>query len=174
MAKSRQQKEDIVNSLAEKIKDAKSGVVSSYRGLDVKSTEDLRSKCRDEELEIFSIKQTLLSIALEKAGYADFNLDGADGIVTITLGYQDEVAPSRVLYDFSKAHEALKLHNGILEGQAIEQEVVMNLAQLPSKDELLAKAVGSMKAPINGFAGVLSGTLRGFVQVLNQIQEQKS
>jgi large subunit ribosomal protein L10 len=173
MAKSKQSKEQVVQELIGKLKNAKSVAVTSYRGLDVNSTQALRAKCREENVDFVSVKRTLLDKAMVGAGIEGFSLDGYDGIVAVALSEIDEVAPSRIIFEFSKNHEALKLHNGLLEGFVIAEEKVMGLAQLPSKDQLLAKLVGSMKSPINGFAGVLSGTLRGFVQVLSQIKDQK-
>lgn len=174
MAKTRVQKQDAVKILVDKINKAKSAVLTAQRGLTVTDSTELRDKCREENVEYVSVKKTLLNIALKESNLGEVDLSAFDGIVGIVLGYEDEVAPARIAYTFAKNHEQLQLHNGVLEGTLVDSAKVAQLAQLPSKDELLAKFIGSMNAPVSGMVSVLSGTMRGFVRVLDQVKEQKA
>lgn len=173
MAKTRTQKIDTVNVLSEKLQSAKSIVLTSQRGLTVKDSSDLRKKCRTEKIEYCAIKKTLLGIALEKAGILGVDLSSYDGIVGVVMSYDDVVAGARIAHKFSKSNDNLQLHAGAIDGVGVDSAKILQLALLPSKMELLAKLVGSMNYPISGFVGVLSGTMRGFVRVLDQIREAK-
>ena len=90
------------------------------------------------------------------------------------IAFDDEVAPARVMMTFAKQHEALRMIAGVLEGKLLDREAVLALAKLPSKQELIGKAVGSIAAPLTGFVNVLAGNLRGLVYTLNAIRESKS
>lgn len=173
MPKTKVQKQEAVQQLVEKLQNAKSAVLTAQRGLTVKASSELRNKCREENVEYLSVKKTLLKIALQEAKIGDADVSSYDGIVGIVLGYDDEVAPARIAHNFSKNNEQLQLHSGVLEGALVDGSKVSQLASLPSKEELLAKLVGSMNAPVSGMVTVLSGTMRGFVQVLDQVREQK-
>ena len=170
MAKTKQKKEELLKNLKAKLADSKSIVFANFTGLSVKDTEDLRSKCREAEVEYLVAKKTLLKKALEEAG---FEVPKLEGEISAAFSVKDEVIAAKVLDTFAKGHEQIKFLAGILENKMIDAEEVKGLAKLPSKDELFAKMVGSIKAPISGFVNVLSGNLRGFVNVLNAIKESK-
>ena len=104
----------------------------------------------------------------------DFNPDSMDGSYAMACGLEDEVAPAKMLADFAKKHEALKILGGILEGKTVDKTAIGFLAKLPSKPELLAKLVGSLQSPISNMVNVLAGNLRGLVQVLNAYQKSKA
>ena len=86
---------------------------------------------------------------------------------------EDPVAPAKILNDFSKDHKALEIKAGILDGKVIALDEVKALAELPSREELLAKLVGSMQAPISGLVNVLQGTIRNFVYTLEAVRQKK-
>jgi len=173
MAKTRKKKEELVKDLNEKIKDSKSLIFANFDGLKVKEVEELRKNCRAENVDYLVAKKTLMKKAFKENG---IEIDNSvfDKEVAVAFGREDEVAPARILKDFSKDHEALQAFGGVLEGEFVGQEKVMALANLPSKEELLAKVVGSIKAPVSGFVNVLSGNLRNLVYVLNAIKDSKN
>lgn len=171
MTKTKQQKQEMLEYLKEKLADSKSVVFANFTGLSVNDMEDLRSKCRQAGVQYLVAKKTLLKKALAEAGFEAPELGGE---ISVAFSRQDEVAAAKILNEFSKGHEEVKFIAGILENKIIGAEEVKGLAQLPSKDELLAKMVGSIKAPISGFVNVLSGNLRGLVNVLNAIKDGKS
>ena len=171
MPKSKQQKQELLASLVERIKTAKGVVFSNYMGLNVQSLEDLRKQLRKEGVELIVAKRTILEKALQENGFTA-EMNNIDGGVALVTG-PDEVQPAKIVHEFSKIHEQVKLCGGLLEGKFIDANQVSALAVLPSKDELLSKMVGSLNAPISGFVNVLAGNLRGLVNVLNSIKDKK-
>jgi len=117
-------------------------------------------------------KKTLMKIALKKAGLA-VKPEVFDKSAAAVFGINDEAAPARIVQTFAKTHEALNVFGGILEGKFVGREKILELAKLPSREELLAKVLGSIKAPVSGFVNVLAGNLRGLVGVLSAIKESK-
>ena len=92
----------------------------------------------------------------------------------MAISYDDLVAPAKVLVEYSKKYEKLELKIGIVEGNVIDLSQVFTLAELPSKEVLIAQMLGSMNAPITGLVTVLSGTIRSLAIALNAIVEQKA
>lgn len=173
MAKTRVQKEQNVQALSEQLKNAKSLVFANFQGLKVKESEELRKLCKDEQIVYMASKKTLVQKALEQAGM-NMKVTDFEGSVSVAFGIGDEVAPARVLADFAKKHEAVKIYGGVLEGNFIDGAKVTALAKLPTKQQLLGQLVGTLNAPVSGFVNVLAGNLRGLVTVLGAIKEQKA
>ncbi len=173
MPKTRAQKAEGVGLLARKFKQARAVVFASYEGLPVKDINELRRLCKKEKVEYTVAKKTLLKRAFTEASV---NVDPKtiEGNFATVIGYEDEVAPARILEKFSKGHEALKIVAGVLEKSLIDRAAVLRLAALPSKPELLAKLVGTLNAPVSGFVNVLAGNLRNLVYVLNAIKNHKT
>ena len=179
MPKSRQQKEDILNDLIEKMTAAKAAVFVNFNGLNVTDTQAFRRLCREQGLDYVVAKKTLLRIALEKAKLSEVDVKHFETGIGTVFGSKDEVAPAQVVDRFAKDHEAMTIIGGIMkdnpEGQRyLSVESVKSLASLPSKEQLLGKLVGTLNAPISGFVNVLAGNLRGLVQVLQAIKDQKA
>ncbi|MBT5337794.1 50S ribosomal protein L10 [Candidatus Falkowbacteria bacterium] len=173
MAKTKQQKQEAIDQIVAKIKDAKGLVIANHEGLTVNDSQVLREKCKEQNVEFVAVKKTLLKLALESAGIKDADTKSMTGGLAIAISGEDEVAPAKILKDFAKTHSQVVFCGGVLEGTLVSAEQVGKLADLPSKLELLAKVVGSIKAPVTGFVNVLSGNLRGLVNVLNAIKENK-
>ena len=174
MPKTRQQKEQTIKDLVERLKKSKFLVFVNFEKLKVKDIEKLRKNCRKEKVDYFVAKKTLMKVAFEKAGITDVDPKTLSEGVALVFGVEDEVAPARIVASFAKEHEALKAIGGVLEGKFISREKVIELSLLPAREVLLAKVLGSIKAPISGFANVLAGNLRNFVYVLNAIKETKN
>jgi len=174
MAKTRQQKETELQYLQEKLKAAKSVIFAGASKLTVSDTEGLRRSLREQGGEVKVAKKRLLALALEKEGMPKADTANTKGNITLAFGIEDEVSPAKVFANFAKDNENLVILGGILEQQYIDATRVKALASLPSRDELIAKTVGTIKAPISGFVNVLAGNLRNFVYVLNAIKETKN
>ncbi|MFH0815118.1 MAG: 50S ribosomal protein L10 [Candidatus Falkowbacteria bacterium] len=172
MAKTKQQKESIQKTLANKIKTAKSFVVSSYNALKVSELEDLRNKCREAKAEVIAAKKTLFKRALIEQGIEGIDSTSLEGSLAVIFG-SDEIAPAKLAVNFAKGKEHVKFWQGVLENKVINQEMIKQLASLPGKQELLAQLVYTMNGPISGFANVLAGNLRGLVSALNAIKNNK-
>ncbi|MCA9375642.1 MAG: 50S ribosomal protein L10 [Candidatus Doudnabacteria bacterium] len=171
MAKTRQQKKKIIEKLTKELSASKSVVMADYQGLTVEETEELRNQLYAQGAVLRVVKNKLAAIAL-KESELDATLD-ATGQTAYAIGLEDEVAPAKILYDFAKKHEALELKSGLLGNKVMTLEEVQALAQLPSKEEMIAKTVATIKAPITGFVTVMGGNLRGLVQVLAQVRDAK-
>jgi len=172
MPLTRQQKQEIINDLKEKISCQKAMVFVDFTGLKVKNLSDLRKKLRESNSLIKVSKKTLLKIALE-----DFNsslvqkIGELKGELGIIFGFGDEILPAKTVYNFSLENKNLKVLGGFFEGKFIEKEVVIELAQIPTKEELLVRLVGSVSAPISNFINVLQGNIKGLVCVLSAIKK---
>jgi len=167
MPLSREQKQEIVKNLADKLKNSKSVVFSDFHGLTVSDSEDLRISLREQKIEYQVIKKNLLKIALEKASLK-VGIDDISGCVSVALSPKDEVAIPRILKQFSDQHEQLKMLKGILDNREVDLSMLEKLAVLPSKEELLGKTIGALKGNLYGLVNVLQGNIRGLVYVLQE------
>jgi len=168
----RPDKEAAVKEIQEKLKEAKSLVITDYIGLDVAEMTELRAKLREAGVDYKVVKNTLAKIAANNSDLSELN-EFFSGPTAVAFGIEDVVAPAKILDEFAEEHEVLEIKGGYLNGEIISKEKVESLAKIPSRDELLGKAFASMKAPITGFVNVLNGNLRNFVNVLSQIKDQK-
>lgn len=141
-------------------------VMTEYRGLSVSDLEDLRRKLRQAGVEYRVSKNTLTKIAAEKAGRKEFD-ELLSGPVAIAFS-KDETAPAKVLTEYIRtSRKPLVIRGGVVGKRVLSADQINTLATLPSKEELLAKMMGSMQSPIAGLLNVLNGNLRGLVTVLN-------
>lgn len=147
----RKEKEAIVSEIVDKLKASKGTVVVEYRGLTVAEVTDLRNKLRDEKIEMQVYKNTLSSRAAKDAGYADL-ADHLTGPNAFVFGMEDEVAAARILAEFAKTHEALKLKAGTLEGKVIDQAVLNELAAIPGREGLLTQLAAGLLQPLKEVA----------------------
>ena len=92
----------------------------------------------------------------------------------MAVSNDDVVAPAKILAEYAKKYDKLQIKAGVVEGKIFDEAQIKALASLPSKEELLAKALGSMKAPITGFVNVLNGNIGGLVVALNAIAEKQA
>lgn len=173
MAKTRAQKEEALSVLAAKLADAKTTVFVDYTGINVEAATELRRKAKEAGAEYLVAKKTLVSKAVQEQGVEGYDVSQLHGNLGILLGYEDEVAPAKLAKETSQKVESFNILAGIMEGVFIGQASVTQLADLPSKEELLAKLVGSLNSPLSGMVGVLSGVQRQFVQALSAIADQK-
>lgn len=174
MPKTKIQKRTDLASLEAKIKEAKSVVFAAYNALGVKETEELRNQLRNEQGEMIIAKKTLLNLALKAAEIEGANAKGFEGQVAVLFSNGDEVAAAKLLREFKKTNkDKVDFAGGILEGKFISKANVTALAELPSKQQLLAQLVGTINAPVSGFVNVLAGNLRGLVNVMNAIKDSK-
>jgi large subunit ribosomal protein L10 len=175
MPKTKIRKQEDLRNLEAKIKEAKAVVFATYNGLGVKASEELRNQLRAEQGEMIVAKKTLLNLALKSTEIPEADTKGFDGQVAVLFSKNDEVLAAKLLKDFKKANaDKVDFAGGILEGKFISKAGVVALADLPSKQELLAKLVGTINAPVSGFVNVLAGNLRGLVNVVNAIKDAKS
>jgi len=173
MAKTRQQKEEIIEEVLAKVEGAKSVVIANCEGLTVADSFEFRKKCWDNDVAFVAVKKTLLNRVLEKLGVQGVNSKELKGSLNLAISRDDEVASAKLVKEFAAKNKLVSFEGGLLEGKFISREEVKNLGNLPSKLELYAKLVGTLQAPVSGFIRVLGGNLRGLVTVLNAIKNNK-
>ncbi|GMB09990.1 LSU ribosomal protein L10P [Thermolongibacillus altinsuensis] len=151
MSSALEQKKQLVAEIAEKLRASKSTIIVDYRGLNVAEVTELRKQLREAGVEFKVYKNTLTRRAAAEAG-----LEGLDEILTgpnaIAFSNDDVVAPAKILNEFTKKYEALKIKAGIIEGNLATVEEVKALAELPSREGLLSMLLSVLQAPIRNFA----------------------
>lgn len=173
MGTAKEKKQQIVAEFKDKLSRAQTVIFSNFSGLTVEDDTILRRKFREANSEYKVYKNTLMTIAAKELGYGDDLIKYFEGPTSVAFGYDDPVAPAKVLVEFMKDHKGIELKAGLVNGKLVTVEEIKALAKLPSREELVAKALGSMKAPITNLVFVLSGTLRSLLYALNAVKEKK-
>ena len=156
-----EQKEKEVKELADKLKEAKMVLLTDYRGINVTDVTKLRKDLREADAEYKVIKNNIVRRALEANGESALD-EVLEGPVALVIGKEDYLAPSKVIYNFTKDHDFYKIKGGIVEGKVMTAEEIITLAKLPSRQELLAK-----------LAGALLGNITKLAVALDQVKSQK-
>ena len=155
-----EQKKQVVNEMIEKFKAASAGVFVDYRGLTVEEDTELRRKFREAGVEYKVVKNTLTSRAAKEVG-----LEALDPILNgptaLAMSVDNPVAPAKIIAEFAKKHEALEVKAGFMDGAVMSVAEVNTLAATPTREELLAKMMGSMKSPISGLVRLLNTIVEG-------------
>ncbi|WP_125153911.1 50S ribosomal protein L10 [Clostridium rectalis] len=155
MNNNRQIKEAKVAEIKEKMEKAQGIILAQYQGLTVEEDTELRTKLREAGVEYKVYKNTLSILAAKELGYVGLE-EFLTGPISIAFGYDDPTAPARVLNDFAKNHKKLELKGGIVQGELFDAEKTKQLAAIPPKDVLIAKLLGSFKAPLSNLAYLLN------------------
>ena len=146
-----EEKKQVVESLAAKIQSAKAGVLVKYEGIKVSEDTELRAALRKAGVEYTVMKNTLTGRACEIAGYGEMK-QYLSGMTAIAIAGDDPVAPAKVLKEYAEKIESFEILAGYLDGQVVDKDTVNKLADIPSKEVLIAKLLGSIKSPLYGFA----------------------
>jgi large subunit ribosomal protein L10 len=171
MPLNKDQKTKALDALKDKIKKQKAIFFVDFAGFKVKDMSNLRKKIRGVEGEFKAAKKTLMNLAFKDAKI-EVDAKKLQGEIALVLGYKDEVSPAKLIWETAKGNQNLKILGGFMNNKLMTKEEVEVLAQLPSRDELLAKLVGSIASPMSGFLTVLQGNIKGLVRVLSQIKAQ--
>lgn len=167
------QKREVVDVISSKMKAAKAMVFADYRGLTVEQDTELRSALRKAGVDYKVVKNTLTKFAANENGLGELD-PYLNGPTAMASSDSDPVAPAKVLSEYAKKYDKLELKVGVVEGKVIDVNGMKALAELPSREVLIARVLGGLNAPISGFANVLNGNIRGLVVALNAIAEQKA
>ncbi|MDQ0149801.1 50S ribosomal protein L10 [Eubacterium multiforme] len=155
MNKNRQLKEAKVAEIKEKLEKSQSVVLTSYQGLTVEEDTQLRKNLREAGIEYRVYKNTLVTLAAKELGLEGM-VQYLEGPVSMAFGYEDATAPARILNDFAKDHKKLELKAGVVDGEVYDQAMITKIASIPSKEVLIAKLLGSIKAPLSNLAYLLN------------------
>jgi large subunit ribosomal protein L10 len=165
-------KKQVVLEIKDKMENAQGVVFYDYRGLTVAEVSDLRNQFREAGVEYKVLKNSMLKRAAEM-----LEIEGLDeylsGPTAVAFGFSDPVAPAKILVEYIKKLKRTEIKSGLLDGRVIGIEEIRNLADLPSKEQLLAMLAGTLNAPITGFARSLSGIISKLGYALNAVKEQK-
>jgi len=150
-AKVIQQKEAAVAEIASKLSQSSTTVVADYRGLNVSQVTELRKQLREAGVEFQVLKNSLVRRATEGVGLSELN-EVLTGPSAIAFSGDDAIAPAKILNDFAKKNEALKLKGGVVEGKVVDVTQIKALAELPSREGLLSMLLSVLQAPVRNFA----------------------
>ncbi|KPJ55002.1 hypothetical protein AMJ47_03015 [Parcubacteria bacterium DG_72] len=170
MPQTKEQKKKSLQELVQNIDKQKSMVFVAYEGLKASDMFKLRNLLKQAGCKILVAKKTLLGIAL-KDKKIDFKTKDLTGQIALVFGFEDEFSAPKLSYNFSKENENLKILGGFFENKVIDSKEVISLAQIPSKNELLAKVVFSISSPVSGFVNALQGNLKNLVFALSAIKK---
>lgn len=172
MAVIRPEKAAKVAELKELLVNSKCSILVDFCGLTVAQDTELRRKMREAGVHYNVVKNTLLRIAAQEAGIEGLE-PSLEKNTAIAVAPEDPVAVAKIICEFAKANKELKVKVGVLDGKVISVEDIKALADLPPKEVLIAKMLGSMNSPITGFVNVLQGTIRNVVYALEAVRKQK-
>ena len=152
------QKQQIVADLAEQLKASSAGVLVNYQGITVDDDTKMRKALREAGVKYMVVKNSLTGRACEEAGYGDMK-QYLSGMTAIAIGSEDPIAPAKVLKEYAEKVESFSILAGYLDGKVIDVKTVEALADIPSKEVLIAKFLGSIKSPLYGFAYALQAVI---------------
>ncbi|MDE7076601.1 MAG: 50S ribosomal protein L10 [Clostridia bacterium] len=173
MSANQEAKKVVVQEIVEKIKASKSIVLVDYNKLTVAEVSELRKKCKQAGCEYKVYKNTLMRKALNELGYNQFDND-LNGPTAIAFA-GDETSAAKVMVAAAKDYtDKIVLKSAFVDNAYVDKSGIKALASMPSKEELVAKMLGSMQAPLANFAGVLNNLLSGIVRVLDGVAKSKA
>jgi large subunit ribosomal protein L10 len=168
----RAKKAEQVELLTEKLRKAKVAVLTDYRGLTVAQLEDLRARLRGADVEFRVVKNTLARRAAAESGNERLQAE-LKGPVAIAFGYDDLGTPSKLLADFVRATRLrLDIVGGLAEGRVFGSEQVRQLAELPSRDVLLAQLLGTLQSPVAQLVATIQAPVQQLVGLLEARKKQ--
>lgn len=163
-----------VEELKQKLSESNSVIFAEYHGLDANKVNELRAKIKEAGAEMTVAKNTLMKIALKKSKTGNKELEKElKGPLAVFFSYEDSIAPLKAISEFVKTFELPKVISGIVDGEYLNSERIEILSNIPSKEELVARLVSSLKSPLYGIANLLSGTQKNLVYALSAIAEEK-
>ena len=169
---SRTEKEKVVADLGQMFEESSNIFVTDYLGLNVAQVTEFRKNLRNQNIKYVVAKNTLLRLAAKEKGYENL-LEYMDGPTAVAFGMDDPTVPAKAIHEFSKKNGKPEVRVFYADGQLYFSEDLKGLADLPSRDELIARIVGSIGAPLSGLVGTLDGLLREFCVTIDQIAQQK-
>ena len=160
MREALQIKSQVVAEIVEKLQKSSSTIVVDYKGLTVEEVTELRKKMREAGVEYKVYKNTLVRRAAQEVGITEFNDELLVGTNAIAFGYEDPIAPARVIKEFMEDHPKMKLKMGVVEGEFYNEARIVEFANIPPREVLLAKLLGSLKAPMSNFVYLLDAVIK--------------
>ena len=170
MAKTKEQKKKVIEELKENIEKQKAVIFIDFTGLKVEDMFELRRNLKKTDSQLKVAKKTIIQLVFKEKGLK-IDPQKLKGEIALVFGYKDEISPSKAVYKASEKNPNLKILGGFLENKFREAEEFITLAQIPPKEELLARVAGSILAPVTNFVRALEYNLKGLVCVLSSIKK---
>ncbi len=168
------EKEQVITEVTETVSRSTAMYFTDFSGLTVEQATDLRRELRKAGVEYRVVKNTLIKKALEQATGYDKVYDKLIGPTGIAFAFEDAVVPAKVINKFAEKNHKLSLKIAVLDKQVYDGSKLKELAQLPSKKELMAAILGSIQSPLAGVPSVINAVLRDLVSVVSEIEKKKA
>ena len=150
MSKNLEIKKGVVAEIKEKFEKAQTAVLVDYRGLNVAEVTDLRNQLRKAGVEYAVLKNTMINLAVKEMGFDGIEKH-LEGPTAVAFGYEDAIAPAKILSDFAKKNKKITIKCGVCDGAYLDETGVQALANTPSREVLIAKIMGSMMSSVSKF-----------------------
>jgi large subunit ribosomal protein L10 len=173
MAISRDKKTELLDEYKQIIKDHGGYFLVRSDNIDTATVTNLKMELKNNNADFKVLKNTIFKIALQDTEQP-VEIQDFDGATAVIYFDQDPTTPAKLVKDIQKETEQMNARGGVFEGQFLSEEKVMQLAEIPSRDELLGMLVGSMSAPLTGFMNAVTGNVRGLTVALKGISEKES
>ncbi len=154
MSKNIELKKGVVAGIKEKFEKAQSAVLVDYRGLNVAEVTDLRNQLRKAGVEYAVLKNTMINLAVKDMGLDDMK-SHLEGPTAVAFGYEDAIAPAKILSEFAKKNKKVTIKCGVCDGAYLDEAGVQALANTPSREVLIARIMGSMMSSVSKFVYAL-------------------
>ncbi len=168
------EKEQVITEVTETVSRSTAMYFTDFSGLTVEQATDLRRELRKAGIEYRVVKNTLIKKALEHATGYDKVYDKLVGPTGIAFAFEDAVVPAKVINKFIEKNQKLSLKVAVLDKQVYDGSKLKELAQLPSKKDLMAAILGSIQSPLAGVPSVINAVLRDLVSVVSEIEKKKA
>ncbi len=162
-----------VQAITERMQAAQSMILADFSGLTVEQMTKFRSECREKAIDCRVVKNRLAKIACDNAEVAVMK-DHLKGPTAILFGMESQVDPAKVVVDFAKDNEAMKVKGGVVDGQFLDSDQVVALSKVPSKEELYAKMMGSINSPLTGVVFGINGVMGALARTIDAVAKQKA
>ncbi len=169
----RDTKEQIVQEVAEKINKSQGIYLTEFQGLSVAKMAELRREFRNVGVEYRVVKNTLIKQALKELGVADKLAPGLKGTTALAFGFDDPVAPAKVILKFSKKNEALKFKMAAIDGVVFSADSLPQLSEMLTKKENIGRTAGLINSVVSSVPMVVNAVMRNLVYALDQVAKQK-
>ena len=153
-----EQKQAAVAELAELLRNSPAGVLVNYQGITVDADTKLRKALRESGVKYMVVKNSLTGRACEEVGLGDMK-QYLNGMTAIAVSETDPIAPAKIIKEYAEKIESFEILAGYLDGAVVDKNTVINLADIPSKEVLIAKLLGSIKSPLYGFAYAIQAVI---------------
>ncbi len=162
-----------VQAITERIQSAQSMVLADFTGLTVEQMTVFRRSCRESGVDCRVVKNRLARIAADNAEMPVMK-DHLKGPTAIIFGPESQIDPAKIVVEFAKENEAMEIKGGFIDGQYLEPAAVVALSKTPSKDELIAKMLGSINSPASGLAAALNGVIAGLARTIEAVAKKQA